>query len=254
MMDTYLAEWVKLRSVRSTYYIVGVAVLLLVVGGIFVQLGVSGWDNLAPDRRANFQAAPFEELIAPVLQLCLAVLAILTITAEYATGMIRTSLTAVPQRSRMLLAKLPVVALVTFVVGQVVEFGMFFIGRLIIGDRPIPGNTDAVSAKIPYLFGLGLLVMVVGLVGLGLGAAIRSTAGAIVSVAVLVFVLPGLAGLLPSPWNDRVAAVLLPNLASQLAGTDPAAVLSPLGALAVMAAYLITALGAGLLMITRRDS
>jgi hypothetical protein len=60
MMDIYLAEWVKLRSVRSTYYIVGVAVLLLVVGGIFVQLGVSGWDSLTPARRANFQAPPFD--------------------------------------------------------------------------------------------------------------------------------------------------------------------------------------------------
>jgi ABC-2 type transport system permease protein len=255
MMDICVAEWVKLRSVRSTYYIVGVAVLLLIVGGIFVQLGVSGWDSLTPARRANFQATPFDELIAPVLQLCLAVLAILAITAEYATGMIRTSLTVVPQRARVLLAKVPVVALVTLVVGEVIEFAMFFVGRLLIGDRPIPGNTDAVSAEIPHLFSLGLLVMVVGLVGLGLGAAIRSTAGAIVSVAVLLLVLPGLARLLPSPWNDRVATVLLPNLASELAGTDHAAgVLPPLGALVAMAAYVIVALGTGVLVITRRDS
>lgn len=252
MTDLYVAEWIKLRSVKSTCYIVGAVVGLLVVGGVLAQLGVNGWDNLTPDRRARFQATPFHDLIAPILQLCLAVLAILTVTAEYASGMIRTSLTVVPQRSRMLLAKLPVVAGVSLLLGEATEFAMFMVGRLIVGDRPIPGNTDPVAVEVPRVLCLGLAVMVVALVGLGLGAAIRSTAGAIVSVAALVFVIPGLVRLLPSPLSDQVAAVMLPNLPGELAHSG--GVLPPLAALAIMIAYVVVSLGIGLLVVTRRDS
>ena len=270
MIGLLAAEWVKLRSVRSTYTILAVAGATVLLAALLTWQGVQGWDSLAPDRRARFQAPPMEQVFSSPVQLCLAVLGVLTITAEYATGAIRVSLTAVPRRWPLLAAKTVVVAAVALAAGEVVVLAIFLVSRAIVGGRPIPGNTAPLATELPALLGLGVSVMVVALVGLGLGAALRSTAGAICAVVALLVVLPTIAPLVPAPWGGRLAAVMLPDLAGQLAGQagiqagaavvlvggtagGGSPLLSPPEALLVLAGYAAAALGAGLLAITRRD-
>lgn len=254
MADVLASEWLKMRSVRSTYYILLALVLMLALGAVLTWAGVNGWDKLAPSRRAHFQATPIEQVILPAVQLALAVLGVLSISSEYATGMIRTSLIAVPARHRLLAAKAVVVGATALMAGVATEFAMFFIGRVIIAGRPIPGNTGPVIDQAPRVFWLGLSVMVIALVGLGLATALRSTAGALTSVAGLLFILPVIAHFIPAPWGSRIASLLPSDLPLQAAHAATYALLSPPGALAVMAAYIAAALGFGGSLIARRDA
>jgi ABC-type transport system involved in multi-copper enzyme maturation permease subunit len=252
--DVLAAEWLKIRTVRSTYYVLLAVLLMVALGAVLAWAGVDGWDKLTPARRAHFQATPMEQVILPAVQFTLAVLGVLAITSEYATGMIGTSLTAMPGRRRLLAAKAAVAGSVALVAGLAAEFGLFFAGRLIVGDRPIPGNTGPLIHQVPRVACLGLSVMVIALVGLGLGTVLRSTAGALTSIAALLFVLPVLAHFLPAPWSDRVAAVLPAGLPLQLAHAASRAVLSPTWALVILIAYVAVALLAGTSLIARRDA
>jgi hypothetical protein len=265
------AEWVKLRSVRSTYYVLGVAVLIVVLAALLTLQGVSFWDGASPEMKARFKAIPIEEYFLPFVQLVVGVLGVLAITSEYATGMIGTSLVAVPRRGVMLAGKATVVAATTLAAGTAVVFAIFIASRVIIGDRPFPNHTAPLTAKWPLLAGMGLSVMMIALVGLGLGTLMRSTAGGIVSVVGLTFVLPAVASYLPEPWRSRIGEVMPPNLPAELAGrlggavsSGPSAVavgpfarlgtLPPLAALGVMALYVALALGLAMIRLARSDA
>ncbi|SFP04002.1 ABC-2 family transporter protein [Amycolatopsis arida] len=255
MNDVLGSEWLKVRTVRSTYYLVGASVLALVVGGVVSFLMTADWDSTAPAERASFGAADASVLSIPVTEFCLGVLAALAIAGEYTTGMIRTSLTAVPQRLRFFAAKSAVVAALALVVGLVIAALSAMVTALVVGDRPAPiAPWPSLGEAVPPVLAGGLSIMVVALVAVGVGAAVRSSAGALVTVTLVLFVLPVVALLLPGPWNARAYAVMLPNLAEQLAGdvTDP--VLSPLGAAIAMVVWAATALGAGAYTLARRDA
>lgn len=255
MNELIAAEWLKVRSVRSTFSLLSALVVALLVGTVVSMLMTADWDGSSPAERATFPGADPGVLAVPFTQFCVAALGGLVINSEYATAMICTSLTAVPQRRRLLAAKVAVVAALSLAVGQLIAFASLFISRLITGDRPAPiAAWESVPDGLPAAFAAGLSVMVIGLVGLGLGAVLRSTAGTFVAVSTLLFVLPAMTMLLPGPWDGRISAVMLPGLASQLAGGPADALLPPAGALVVMALYVAAALGLGALALTRRDA
>lgn len=192
-------------------------------------------------------------------QLCLAVLGVLAVTSEYATGTFRTSLIAAPRRGAVLVAKTVVVAGVAGIAGLASVFATSGLTRAIVGNRPVRGFTaDGVHA-VPLLLAQSASILVAALVGLALGVVLRHTAGAVVSVVALVYVVPMFAQSLPAPWDARVNSVMPNSLPGQLAGTGDAnsiygSVLSPPVALVVMAAYVIVPLGAAAVLIRRRDT
>ncbi|MER5323893.1 ABC transporter permease [Streptosporangium roseum] len=263
MTDVLASEWLKLRSARSTWYILGVVVAFVLLMAGFAFYVVSLWEGMPPERRAGLRAAQPEQVVLLPLQICAAVLGVLTITSEYATGMIRSSFVAVPRRGTVLAAKAAVVAAATLVIGQASVFVTFFAGRAIAGDRPIRDFAPTLAGELPKMLATGLSPMVLALVGLGLGAVLRSTAGTVASVVALLYVVPRFAVALPDPWNARVGSVLPEDLTRQLAGEAPMAVdlgdsgsaigLSPPMALAVMALYVVVALGAAAAVLGRRD-
>lgn len=236
MKDVIASEWLKLRTVRSTYGLLGAAAgILLPAAGISAAM-IADWDGSGADARALFASADPSVLIMPFAQFCLAALGALAITSEHATGMVRTSSVAVPDRRRLFAARAVVVALLAFVAGQLIALASMAAGHLLTGDRPAPiaavtGPADA--------FQQGLLLTASAVVGLGLGALIRSTAGTFVALAALIFVLPALAAFLP--WD--VAAYMLPNLAGLGAGPG----------LLAMAGYGGAALAVGAAAGLRRD-
>jgi hypothetical protein len=247
------SEWLKIRSVRSTAVIVAVLAAAVLLAVLAAWSGTRLWDSLPPARRHTIQGTPLD-LVLPLAWLSLAVLGVLAVTSEYATGTIRPTLAAVPRRSLVLAAKAVTVAPIGLIAGEVVLFAAFFASRQIVGDRPMQGYTAPLDGQVRTLLASGLAAMAVALVGLGLGTLLRSTAGAIGAVVALVLVIPTAANLVPPPWGARIAAVMLSNLGPQLAGTASHPVLTQWQALAVMVAYVAAALAAGAIALIGRDA
>ncbi|SHN47606.1 ABC transporter permease [Cryptosporangium aurantiacum] len=254
MSDVVASEWLKLRSVRSTYWLLASLVLLLAGAAGISAAMTSAWDAASPVERANFESTNMWIVVGPLTQLVLAVVAALAVTAEYRTGAIVTTLTTVPNRGRLLAAKSLVVVALTAVVGTLVVTASSALSVLIAGDRPAPiepwtTTGDAVSSG---LAGVATIVAA-GLVGVGLGAAFRSSAGGVAAIAGLLFVAPVVAVYLPSPWDGRVYSVLPSSLSSQLTGESDL-LLSPIGAGIALIAYPAVALAIGALTLSRRDA
>jgi ABC-2 type transport system permease protein len=271
MTGVLASEWLKVRSVRSTYVILGVVVAGVLLAGLLASREAQLWDSLAPAARGQLAPVPVEQAVLPLDELCLAVLGVLVVTAEYGTGTIHVSLVAVPRRLTLLWAKVAVMAATALTVAGVAMLAMFVASRLVIGDRPIPGSTTSLPAALPLLLASAASVLVLAQVGLGLGTMLRSGAGAIVTVVTLLIALPAFAYLLPPPWADRIGSIMLPSLPGQLAasgsgattsvaavfaGGSPGggALLSPVGALLVMAAYVAAAVAGAAVAISRRDA
>ncbi|GAA4989793.1 ABC-type transport system involved in multi-copper enzyme maturation permease subunit [Nonomuraea thailandensis] len=254
MKSVISSEWLKLRSVSSTYHAIGAAALT-------VALGVAWTLYVAAlaDERGTLRAAAPEQGFLPLVQVSLAVLGVLAITSEYATGMVRTSLIIVPKRSTLLLAKAGIIGMATFVTANTILLLTYATSRLIANDRSLGFNQVPLTDDLPMLLASGLSVTALALVGLGLGAAMRSTAGAIMSVVALLFVLPGVATYLPAPWNTHVSTFLLPNLVPQVAGERLSSrlgdgFLPSWAALALLLAYPLVALAIGYYQLRRRDA
>ena len=229
---TIASEFTKLRSVRSTYWtiasliIVSVGIAAIAGAGIASNLHNQPWNKAGTDATQDSLIAFFE-----LGQLIIAVIGAMSITSEYSTGMIRTSLTAMPRRGTVYLAKLIVLTSVTLVVSLVTSFLSFFVGQAMLSGTgvaaslfhttTIPANanlspsgpnsppnytfvgTDVITSGhvLTAVVGTALFVTVVALIAFGLGAIIRHTAGAITSAIGLMFVLSIIIQILPSNWR-----------------------------------------------------
>ncbi|SFQ49510.1 MULTISPECIES: ABC transporter permease [Actinomadura] len=257
--DAVAAEWRKLRSVRSTYWIMAVTFGFLLVVLLLALQSAHVWDGLSAERRAEFRLRPLQELAGWVASLCLAILGVLTVTSEYRTGMIRTSITAIPARRTLLLAKAAVVGTVALVAGEAVTVCAFLGSRLVVGDRPFVDQQESIAHDLPSFLVSGTVVPVFALLGLALGVLLRSTAGSLVSVVFVWHVLPLLVIHLPQPWSDRAASVMpgaLPHQMSSLSAENSiyGDLLSPGMATAVLLAYALAPLAAAAFVFARRDA
>jgi ABC-2 type transport system permease protein len=205
------SEWTKIRSVRSTFWTLILFVLItLGFTALFTWLTVANWNGpKAAARNARIILDPVSFILGAGLglgQLTLCVLGVLVITTEYSTGVIRSSLLAVPRRLWMLAAKCVVFAVLLFVLGEIISFGSFFIGASILHSHvPVSLSDHNVTRAV---LGSGLYLTVLGLFSLAIGGIIRHTAGAITTAIGVVFVLPILSGLLPSSWGAHVNGYL----------------------------------------------
>ncbi|MFG2091045.1 MULTISPECIES: ABC transporter permease [unclassified Spirillospora] len=259
MTDALAAEWYKLRSVRSTWWVLAATALSFAFVMLLAFQTAHIWDGLPAERRAEFLLRPLQEIGGWVAGLCLAVLGVLSITSEYRTGMIRTTFAVLPRRRTVLAAKAAVVGTVALVAGEAMTVGSFLGTRLVIGDRPFPDQRASIAHELPGFVISGTSVAMFALLGLSLGALLRSTAGALVSVVLLWHVVPMLVLHLPEPWNGRLGSVVPSALPRQAAGLGAdnsiyGDLLSPGAAAAVMAAYALAPLGLAALALTRRDA
>ncbi|MEW2357069.1 ABC transporter permease subunit [Spirillospora sp. NPDC029432] len=259
MLDAVAAEWLKLRTVRSTYIIAGVAVVFAILALLLTVQVVSVWDGMPAERRARVRMAEPAILAGWIAGLCAAVLGAVAVTSEYRSGMIRTTLTVMQRRAPLLAAKAIVVGGAALAAGLMITFSVFLGTRLIIGDRPITGFQTAISAELPGIAARGCLVGVYALLAFGLAALLRSTAGAIVTVVLLWYIVPIATGFLPAPWDERLSSFTLDALPEQAVGMDNAdsvygAVLPPPAAAAVMLAYALLPPAAAMLAFRRRDA
>ena len=205
-------EWVKLRSVRSSgLTVLGGALMMLVTGLIFASTVGSDSDG------ANGVTDPTGITLSGVMfaQLVIGVLGVLVVSNEYSTGMIRSTLTAVPSRTPVLLGKVAVVVGTVFPAMLAVSFAVFLGGQAVMGAAKLPTAAIGDPGVLAALVGSAVTMTGVAVIGVALGSILRSTAGAISTLVVLVFLLPGLGGLLlPSSWRDN-ALKYLPSRASE---------------------------------------
>jgi len=242
------SEWAKLRSVRSTYWSVLVAIAGMIVISVGGAIGAA---------RAATQPATFDPVSASIggfvlAQLALGVLGVLAVTSEYSTGMIRSTFTAAPQRGTVIAAKAAVFGAASFVTGVVVSLFTFLVGQAILGDRGVSlGAPGALRAVV----GVGLYLALLGMLAVGLGTIIRRSAGAIAVLLGLLFVLPALAPLAPASIRNTVAKLLPYNAGQAIFKTakTSSTLSAPLG-LAVFALYALAALVIGIVLVRRRDA
>ncbi|MHB8450930.1 MAG: ABC transporter permease [Mycobacteriales bacterium] len=205
------SEWTKLRTVRSTYWTLLAAVFATVALGALISVAaVSRWDRLSPGERASFDPTTHSLRGIFLAQLAIGVLGILAITAEHSTGMIRSTFTAVPQRSRVLVAKGVVFSATTFAVSVVACFSAFFVGQAILSEKGI-GTSIGAPGVFRAVVGAALYLTVLSLFALGVGTLVRVSAGAIATLFGVLLVLPGLVDALPSPWNNDIGKYLPSN-------------------------------------------
>jgi ABC-type transport system involved in multi-copper enzyme maturation permease subunit len=250
-----LSEWTKLRTVRSTVFSLSAAVGFLIGFAILVpEVVVHHW----PPQNAR-DAATFDPVGASLVggffaQLAFGVLGVLIITGEYSTGMIRATLSAVPKRIPVLWAKALVYGLTCLVLASVAQLSAFFIGQAILSSKDIDiAFGDPHVART--VLGGALYFMGVGLLGLGLGALLRNTAGAITSLFGLLFVVPTVVHFLPGSWSHTVEKYLPANAGTVIMNMrpDPEA-LGPWTGLLVFFLYAVVALVLAGVSLVRRDA
>ncbi|GAB3818943.1 ABC transporter permease [Kribbella italica] len=206
-VDLLRSEWTKLRSLPSVWWtllamvVFSTAITLLVCGGDQGRYSaLSPGDQLAWDPTALSLNSFF------MAQLCISVLGILVVTSEYATGTIRTSLSAMPRRGWLLAAKTLVFAAVALLAGQLTSFVAFLAGQAML-DRHHGSPTAALTDPevLTAVSGTGLYLAAVGLLAVAVGTLTRATAGGLAVQVGITLLVPAFGGALPS-WAQQAFA------------------------------------------------
>ena len=209
--DLARSEWIKLRTLRSTGWTLLAAAVAMT--GFGALLCAAYARHLTPATRASLDPASYSLSGFFLAQLAIGVLGVVVITSEYATGSIRSTFAAAPQRARVLAAKAAVFGTVAAATGIASSLAAFFTGQALLAGTGTGTHIGAPGA-LRSVIGAGLYLAVLGLLALGLGTLIRRTAGAITAVTGLVIILPVLVQGLPSSWQ-AVTTRYLPSVAGQ---------------------------------------
>jgi ABC-2 type transport system permease protein len=255
------SELTKLRSVRSTRWTLLAMMVLTVVLGAIATYG-----QTKAHREPYFDPTSWILGGVYLTELLIGVVGALVITSEYSTGMIRTSLTALPQRGLFLAAKAVVLAAVTFVAGLVASLAAFFVGQAIMSSHHI-STTIGHLGVVRAIIGAALYLTVGGLLAFGIGLLIRHTAAALATAVAVLFLLPIAGNLLPPSLQDHVdkwlptaagAQIWTVNHAPHLNSASPIGasgpMFSPWTGFAVFCGYAAIVVVAGLLSFRTRDA
>ena len=252
------SEWTKLRSVRSTgFSLLAMAAISLGLMSLIAWAQMNRWDRLDPGERLAMVHEPLQIVLTrPIFisQLVVAVLGVMVISAEYTTGMIRSTLQSQPRRLTVLTAKVIVFAALMLVVGELLSFAAFFVGRAVISSHISVSLSD--HNVVRAIIGAGLYLALLGLFALAFGAILRHTAGAITAVLGTVLILSNLTGLLPDSWGHHINAWMPTNAGSLIMQTAkaPDDLLGPWQGLAVFAGWTALLLIVAAVLFQKRDA
>jgi ABC-2 type transport system permease protein len=249
------SEWAKLWSLRSTWITLGLGLLFVVAFGLIATSRYkSGIDsgNLDSDF-ADSTTVSLSLFGTNFAQLALGVLGVLVTAGEYSTGMIRSTLAAVPRRLPVLWSKAAVFGLVALVVGTLGAFVTFLIGSGIVSGTPAAMSLSH-AGVLRSLLGAGLYLGLVGVIGAALGALLRSVAGGISVLVATLMLIPGLISLLPSSWQNDISPYLPSNAGQAMFSlTHDSTTLSPGAGLLVFLCWTALALGGAAYRLVRSD-
>jgi ABC-type transport system involved in multi-copper enzyme maturation permease subunit len=252
------SEWTKFRSLRSTIWTLLTAVVLSIgIGALFSAVSASQYHTFSPADRASF--SPISTSLNGMIfaQLAIGVLGVLLISGEYSTGMIRSSLTAVPRRLPVLWAKLGVFAGAVFTLTLVTSFVSFFLGQALLSSHHLNAAISAPGA-VRSVIGAALYATVAGMIGMALGGLLRNTAAGISTFVAVFFVVPPLTELLPVSWSSHFAQYLPSNAGEVLFGgggtSELAHPLAPWTGFGVLCAYAVVVIGCAAWRLRRADA
>jgi ABC-2 type transport system permease protein len=244
-------EWIKLRSLRSSAWIL-LATLVGMIGIGILVMANTGVPSAAD--RATFD--PTNNVLAGVAlgQLLIGVLGVLVMTGEYSSGMIRSTLAAIPNRPLVLAAKAAVLGTVTLAVGEIVTFVAFLAGRAVL-DPAVPHPSLGQPGVLRAVVMSGIYLALVGLLGLGLGAITRHTAGGITTLVGVLYIVPVV--VVAATRGEVAVARYFPTFiaGNSLAVAKPVAeMLSPWTGFALLWVYVAGVLGTAAWLLARRDA
>ncbi|MFF3213453.1 ABC transporter permease [Streptomyces sp. NPDC002886] len=198
--DLLAAEWIKMRSLRSTYWVLALSAVVAIainVNGVHSDLPYIDQSHPPVPGETPYAYDPLfhglSSVAADVMALAAAAFGAITVFGEYATGMIRTTFAAVPDRRAVITAKVVLVSATTLLLGVVVSVSSFFTVNAMLSSRHVglsihdPGCLRAVAAY-------ALVVPVCALTGMAFGAVLRHATASIVAVVGLLFLMPLLFG------------------------------------------------------------
>ncbi|MGW6841252.1 ABC transporter permease [Streptomyces sp. NPDC054958] len=263
--DLLAAEWIKMRSLRSTYWVLALsAVVAIAINVNAVHSDLTYIDQPHPllPGLPPFKYDPLfhglGSIAADVMALAAASFGAITVFGEYATGMIRTTLAAVPDRRAVITAKVALVTAITLVLGVIVSVTSFFTTNAMLASRHVglsihdPGCLRAVAAY-------ALVIPVCALIGLAFGAVLRHATASIVAVVGMLFILPMLFGgeryrLLKEignhlPLAAQARLALNPDSHTSL-GEYPATIT---GSWIALAAWALVSVTVAVMVVRRRD-
>ncbi|WP_416982542.1 ABC transporter permease [Streptomyces sp. T028] len=251
------SEWAKFWSLRSSWITLGVAVVLLVLFGAIASYTYSP-DAVAaggPPGQGSGDSDAVSLALTGVTfaSLAIGVLGVLLSAGEYSTGMIRSTLAAVPRRLPVLLSKAAVIGPVALVLATVGALAAF-----LLGGPGLDGEQIALSlgddGVLRSLAGAGVYLGLVAVLGVALGVLLRSSAGAIAVLVGVLLILPGLASLLPDSWYDTLSPYFPSNAGSAVYALQQSSdALSPGAGLAVFAGWVTLALAGAAYRLVRSD-
>jgi ABC-2 type transport system permease protein len=247
------SEFCKLRTVRSSLWALLAAVVFNVAGGALLAIFLPG--ALSAQEKAAIDATRVSLGGLHLSQIAIGLLGVLVITSEYGTGMIRATLAAVPQRRLMLAAKTTVFAATALITGIAACFAAYFAFQAFLSGGDSMRTSLSDPGVLRAVTGGGLYLTLLGLFGLGLGAVIRSSAGAVATLFGVLFVPSLIMTLLPQSWQDTIGPYL-PLQAGETIYTvqQQTGTLGPWAGFGVFSLYAAAALAAGFLLISHRDA
>ncbi|WP_035840655.1 ABC transporter permease [Kitasatospora azatica] len=257
--DLLAAEWIKLWSLRSTPWVLGLSALVIICANL--RSAQYTYDNFDPQPGSRYLQTALDDsfniIAADVLMLVAGTVGALTVVSEYATGMIRTTLAAVPDRRAVLTAKASVLAAVMLGYGILVAGASFGLCQAVLSGRHI-GLSITHPGALRFVAAAALFAPVCALVGMGLGVLIRHSAATVVAAVMVLFCLPSfftdtyrwtadLSHAMPLTAWRRLAQV---DLTDQFVSHYPATVG---GAWITFAAWPLLAVAIAVVVIHRRD-
>lgn len=250
------SEWRKLRSLRSTRWCLFLAAVIMIAAPVIYSLvEMSQWSTLSHHDRATFDSIDAAAGGHYLAQLAVGFLGVLTVSGEYATGMIRSSFIAVPRRLPVLWAKLVVFGAVVFVLMLGASVIAFFVTQAIVSVHHVDTSITAPHA-IRVVVATPLVITLVGMLSIAFGALTRSTAGGAALLVFFMFVLTGLVALLPSHISDDINPYLPINAAYTAATStfDPGPHLSTWGGFGIFVAFVAFVIALGAVRLRRGDA
>jgi ABC-2 type transport system permease protein len=257
-MATLSSEWTKLRSVRSTWIIVGLAIVLSIGTSALVSVVIGSTMNDWNDSGAGLDG-PLQSSVTGLLfrMILLVVLGVTSVTSEYSSRSIQTAFTVTPNRVRVLAAKALLVAALGLTVGVITVFGMFLVSQAIFGSYGLEtaSITDADASRFLLVYAL-VQATVYTMIPFSIAWLLRSTATAI-TVSFGFLMLPFFLAAVVPTWVQTNVLRYMPDLATNsLAGsTDSSAAtyLNQTPAIIVIAVWLIALFAAAVVILERRD-
>ncbi|GHE27175.1 MULTISPECIES: ABC transporter permease [Streptomyces] len=250
------SEWTKIRTVSSTLWTLASALIVTVaMGAALSALLKSTFDDLSDVERATFDPT-FVSFSGMVLgQLAMVVFGVLVVGTEYSSGMIRTSLAAVPQRATFLFSKVAVAGALALIVGLVTSFLSFFLGQALLGEHRTTIGADNVLRAV---VGGGIYMGLIALFSMGVATMLRSS---MLSLGILVPFFFLISQILSAVPKAKEVAKYFPDQAgSKIMQVVPDALGSekapygPWGGLGIMLVWVAASLLGGYLVLKRRDA